>query len=70
MIALITAALQGLAAIPRILEFFEKMNLEARLAAIEKRQQATAAAFTKIAEAKSREDYANAARDLSNSWSM
>jgi hypothetical protein len=69
MLALITAALQGLASIPKIIEFFQKMNLEARLEAIEKRQQSTAAAFTKLAEAKSKEDYANAARDLSNSWS-
>ena len=37
-IVLIRAALEGLAAIPRILEFFKEMRLAERLASLEKAQ--------------------------------
>lgn len=68
--ATLLAILRGLAALPEIIKLLKGLNLEARLAAIEKKHDASIQAFTTLANAKSREDYAKAAKELSNSFSM
>ena len=60
MIALITAALQGLAAIPQLIDFIKSLNLDARLNALETKQQTINQGLIQIAGAKTDEDYAKA----------
>jgi hypothetical protein len=68
MLSLITAALQGLAAIPKILDFLNELNLAARLNQIEKNQQAIRASFDLLEKAKTPKDIQDAATALSKSW--
>lgn len=66
--ALITAALQGLAAIPKILDFLSSLNIAARLEVIEKNQQALKAGFDQLQAAKTPEEVQGAAHAVAAAW--
>lgn len=68
MIALITAALEGLASLKFFTELFQKQNLLGRLEALEKKQQLMNQGVTKIALAKTPEEYKDALKDFASSW--
>jgi len=68
MMALITAALQGLGAIPKILDFLKELNIAARLDRIEKNQQALKDGYDQLAQAKTPDDIQKAAHSVSASW--
>lgn len=68
MIALIKAALEGLAAIPKILDYFQKLNLMARLNRIEKNQELLRKGFDELHKAKTPSDIQKAANAVSAAW--
>jgi len=68
MFALITAALNGLAALPKLIEFFESLQIAARLDRIEQNQAKIREAYDKLAQAKTPEEIQSAAHHLSAGW--
>jgi len=68
MIALITAALHGLAAIREFVELFRGLNLKERLDRIEERQSKMNSAFSALAASETSEEKKNALRDIADSW--
>ena len=68
MIQLITAALQGLASIPKILDLFRELNLAVRLHQIEQNQAALKAGFDELEKAKTPNEIAKAAESVSRAW--
>lgn len=76
MIALITAALQGLAAIPKIGELIQSLingiinaRLEERIQAIEQHQETVRKAYDQLDKAKTSEEKSAASRALTAAWS-
>lgn len=70
MIALITAALEGLSAIPRILDYIKSLNLDARLSALESNQAKFKSAYDLLRNAKTTEEKANAADAIARAWNI
>jgi len=68
MIALITAALEGLASIPKILDFIKSLELEARLSKIEATQAKIKSAYDLLNQAKTAEEKANAADAIAHAF--
>jgi hypothetical protein len=68
MLALISSALSGLAAIRDLVELIVKGNVLARLAEIEKKQESTSRAFNALASANTREERANAIALIGDNW--
>lgn len=67
-IALITAAFQGLAAIPKLLATITGWNIDARLSALEKNFERQHEAYSLLNQAKTTEEKANAADALAAAW--
>lgn len=66
--ALITAALQGLAALPKIFDFIVNLNIEARLKALEQNAANLQEAYKLLSEAKTSEEKINAADAIAHAW--
>lgn len=68
MLALITAALEGLAALPKIFDFLVNQNITARLRALEENKIKVAAAYEMAKRATTTEEKQNAADAILNAW--
>lgn len=68
MIALITAALQGLASLRDLFNMIKDLNLKQRLETLEARQMKMNAGYLKLASAQTPEEMKNALSDIASSW--
>lgn len=68
MIALITSALQGLAAIRDLIEILKDLNLKARLQKLEERQNKMNEGFLKVVSAASPQEKKDAIAAIAASW--